>query len=372
MIITCAVFRGPRKRATEDTTSARELSHTGIVLTRPLSHLLHSSSQLLTSEVGHTISARDTVGLPCVPCFKSVHSSVMPCSVFPKPMSSAKMHPAPAKSRRPSTHSNMNRTPSRWCGRRNRTSAWSTSIRGLSVSVAFAGLSSHSTRGSIPGGRGSTPSGAEAPAPPSIGGASARGRPGAAALAVLPHGTNRLRAARRRASSAECPAAAPANGARNGRASTAATSWHFSPLTIGFRATVSEPESIAWTLRALSSACDSTTGSSSSAAAAAASKSPSEHASEPVSESDAAKSDSEASDMVRGRVSLDSGETPRRRAAGCPDSRGSKRARGGGERSRLQRKSTDDAASGFALRSRGGPRVRRSVARARPALLATM
>ena len=372
MIITCAVFRGPRKRATEDTTSARELSHTGIVLTRPLSHLLHSSSQLLTSEVGHTISARDTVGLPCVPCFKSVHSSVMPCSVFPKPMSSAKMHPAPAKSRRPSTHSNMNRTPSRWCGRRNRTSAWSTSIRGLSVSVAFAGLSSHSTRGSIPGGRGSTPSGAEAPAPPSIGGASARGRPGAAALAVLPHGTNRLRAARRRASSAECPAAAPANGARNGRASTAATSWHFSPLTIGFRATVSEPESIAWTLRALSSACDSTTGSSSSSAAAAASKSPSEHASEPVSESDAAKSDSEASDMVRGRVSLDSGETPRRRAAGCPDSRGSKRARGGGERSCLQRKSTDDAASGFALRSRGGPRVRRSVARARPALLATM
>ena len=168
----------------------------------------------------------------------------------------------------------------------------------------------------------------------------------------------------------------PRGGARerraNGRASTAATSWHFSPLTIGFRATVSEPESIAWTLRALSSACDSTTGSSSSSAAAAASKSPSEHASEPVSESDAAKSDSEASDMVRGRVSLDSGETPRRRAAGCPDSRGSKRARGGGERSRLQRKSTDDAASGFALRSRGGPRVRRSVARARPALLATM
>ena len=39
-----------------------------------------------------------------------------------------------------------------------------------------------------------------------------------------------------------------------------------------------------------------------------------------------------------------------------PRLRGSKRARGGGERSCLQRKSTDDAASGFALRSRGGAR----------------
>ena len=366
MIITCAVFRGPRKRATEDTTSARELSHTGIVFTRPFSHLLHSSSQLLTSEVGQTISALCTVGLPSTPCLKSVHRSVMPCSVFPRPMSSAKMHPAPSKSRKPSTHSNMNFTPSRWCGRKNLTSMWSTSIFGLSVSfgfasgsfesafTAFSGLSSHSTKGSTPGGRGSS-AGSAFPAPSApIGDANARGFPGAATFVVLPHGTNRLRAARRRASSAECPAVAPAKGARNGRASTAAASWHLSPLTIGLRATVSEPESIAWTLRALSSACDSTTGSSSSSAAAAASKSDSEHASEPASESDSAKSDSEASDMVRGRRS-DSDSRRANRGAQIRAIQTRARRCGRGGRPRLRRKTTDDAASGFASRSRGGP-----------------
>jgi hypothetical protein len=44
-----------------------------------LSHLLHSSSQLLTREVGHTISARFMVGVPSVPWLSSVHSSEMPC-----------------------------------------------------------------------------------------------------------------------------------------------------------------------------------------------------------------------------------------------------------------------------------------------------
>ena len=217
--------------------------------------------------------------------------------------------------------------------------------------------------------------GSEAPAPPGAPkGATARGRPGAAALVVLPHGTKRLRAARRRASSAECPAAAPANGARNGRASTAATSWHFSPLTIGFRATVSEPESIAWTLRALSSACDSTTGSSSSAAAAAASKSSSEHASEPVSESEPAKSDSEASDMVRGRVGHRLCRLREDERRGVPRfARFKTRARRCGRdgRPRVRRKLTDDAEGGFARRSRGGPRVRGSVVRPRLKLLAT-
>lgn len=97
---------------------------------------------------------------------------------------------------------------------------------------------------------------AKAPAP--------TGRPSVATLTLEPQGTKRRREASRRASSAECPAAAPAKGARKGAASTAATSWHFRPVTMGLRVTWREPEIIAWTLRALISAWESTTGSSSS------------------------------------------------------------------------------------------------------------
>ena len=112
-IITCAVFRGLRNRLTLLMTSARLDSQMGSVFTRPLSHLLHSSSQLLTRLVGHTMSARFAVGVPSRPWQSSVHSRVIPCRVFPRPMSSARMHPFPSKSRNPITHSNMNFTPSR-------------------------------------------------------------------------------------------------------------------------------------------------------------------------------------------------------------------------------------------------------------------
>ena len=366
MIITCAVFRGPRKRATEDTTP-RALAHGPIVLTRPLSHLLHCMSQLLTSEVGHTISARDTVGLPCVPCFKSVHSSVMPCSVFPKPMSSAKMHPAPAKSRRPSTHSNMNRTPSRWCGRRNRTSAWSTFDPGLECVCGVRGLSSHSTRGSIPGGRARPP---QAPAARRRASA-ARGQraPGANRVgrAQDATATNRLRAARRRASSAKCLAAAPARP-RNGRehqgdgvAEEAAASP--SASVQGERA-----GELAWTLRALSALPARSPRRARDARAAAASKSrrQSTHLSGGVrggggvSDSEAATWCADAS--VSTRVRLRGDERP----LAAQTLRGVHLARArGGERSRLQRKSTDDAASGFALRCARGSLASAGVSLAR-------
>mmetsp|Transcript_8448 Transcript_8448/g.38307 ORF Transcript_8448/g.38307 Transcript_8448/m.38307 type:complete len:237 (-) Transcript_8448:369-1079(-) len=63
-----------------------------------------------------------TTGFPAIgPCFKSVHSSAITCSVLPMPISCARRHPlwvepeAPPR-RKPTTHSYMNLTPSLWCG----------------------------------------------------------------------------------------------------------------------------------------------------------------------------------------------------------------------------------------------------------------
>ena len=98
------------------------------------------------------------------------------------------------------------------------------------------------------------------------------------------------------------------NGARNGAARTAATSWHRRPATADARDVVSEPLSIARTLRALSSACESTTGRSSSssdpasAAAASAAKSASESDPDAASESSepSAANEGSESDMTNG------------------------------------------------------------------------
>ena len=67
-----------------------------------------------------------TTGFPAIgPCFKSVHSSAITCSVLPMPISCARRHPlwvepeAPPR-RKPTTHSYMNLTPSLWCGLRCR------------------------------------------------------------------------------------------------------------------------------------------------------------------------------------------------------------------------------------------------------------
>jgi hypothetical protein len=49
------------------------------------------------------------------PCLSKVQMSVMACRVFPRPISSAKMHPRPGPFK-PIVHSYMNFTPSRWWG----------------------------------------------------------------------------------------------------------------------------------------------------------------------------------------------------------------------------------------------------------------
>jgi hypothetical protein len=86
------------------------------------SHFRNSAPQLRTSDAGHTTTALRAAGDPLGPCFSSVHSSAITCSVLPMPISCASRHPkcgAPvcASRRRPQTASYMNRTPSRWCGR---------------------------------------------------------------------------------------------------------------------------------------------------------------------------------------------------------------------------------------------------------------
>ena len=255
------------------------------------------------------MSAREAVGAPSrvMPWRRSVQRSVIPWRVFPRPMSSARMHPSPAKSRRPMTHSNMNLTPSRWCGRRNRTSARSTDTGGRRSLSESSAASSHRTRGSTPGGKGSSEAASRegsGPGAAGVGRAKGFGAP-------LPHGTKRRRIARRRWSSADGPAGrseAPLNGARNGAARTAATSWHRRPATADARDVVSEPLSIARTLRALSSACESTTGRSSSSsdpaasAAASAAKSASESDPDAASESSepSAANEGSESDMTNG------------------------------------------------------------------------
>lgn len=55
-------------------------------------------------------------GLARGPCLSRVHMSVMHCSVLPKPISSAMIHPHAFSIRTPVTHSYMNCTPSRWWG----------------------------------------------------------------------------------------------------------------------------------------------------------------------------------------------------------------------------------------------------------------
>ena len=278
-------------------TSARFASQMGIVRTFPLSHLIHSSSQFATSEVGQTMSARLATGPPSrvMPCLSKVQRSVMPCKVLPRPMSSARMHPCPSNPRSPMTHSNTNFTPSRWCGRRNLTSMLSTETGGSSL--PSASTPSHSTKGSTPGGSssGTSSAGFDRPRLRLPGPASPSGRPGWAMFEFDPHGTNRRRAARRRASSAECPAVAPAKGARKGCASTAATFWHCNPRTMGLRCTSRLPLSMACTFARLISACDMMTGSSSSSSCSTASSSKSSSLSSAAEEG----SGSSESDIAR-------------------------------------------------------------------------
>lgn len=59
-----------------------------------MSHLRHSLSQLLTRLVGQTMITRLAIGVPPragAPFCSSVHSSATPCSVLPRPISSARM-----------------------------------------------------------------------------------------------------------------------------------------------------------------------------------------------------------------------------------------------------------------------------------------
>lgn len=57
----------------------------------------HSWSQLLTRLVGHTITIRLASGFPGEnPCFKTVHSSVMPCNVLPRPCKAHHIHKSPS------------------------------------------------------------------------------------------------------------------------------------------------------------------------------------------------------------------------------------------------------------------------------------
>jgi hypothetical protein len=76
------------------------------------SHFWHSESQLPTREVGHTMMMCLATGLPpnsgC-PELSSVHSSAMPCSVLPSPMSSARMQPATKQCSEAELHSLVSR-----------------------------------------------------------------------------------------------------------------------------------------------------------------------------------------------------------------------------------------------------------------------
>lgn len=94
----------------------------------PIHFLFSSLSQLVTRETGHATIECVTAGLPSavMPCVMSVHRIVIDCSVLPRPMSSARMQPHPAYSRKPMRQSNRNCVPSRWCARRYRQSFGST------------------------------------------------------------------------------------------------------------------------------------------------------------------------------------------------------------------------------------------------------
>ena len=101
--------------------------------------LLSSDSQLVTSETGHATIVCVTAGCPSavIPCVITVHSTAIDCSVFPSPMSSARMQPAPSYSRSPITQSKQNCTPSRWCGRSHRHRKPSTSTGAATGAFGF-------------------------------------------------------------------------------------------------------------------------------------------------------------------------------------------------------------------------------------------
>ena len=68
-------------------TSSREDSHSGRVRTLPLSHLVHSESQLETREVGQHMMMRRAKGVPpraSWPLFKRVQRRAMPWRVLPR------------------------------------------------------------------------------------------------------------------------------------------------------------------------------------------------------------------------------------------------------------------------------------------------
>ena len=78
-----------------------------IVLTAPgPSHLTNSLSQFLTKEHGQTTMIRLAVGsrLDVMDVLSKVYMRQTDWSVFPRPISSARMHPCPLNSLSPMTH----------------------------------------------------------------------------------------------------------------------------------------------------------------------------------------------------------------------------------------------------------------------------
>mmetsp|Transcript_16256 Transcript_16256/g.49082 ORF Transcript_16256/g.49082 Transcript_16256/m.49082 type:complete len:201 (-) Transcript_16256:74-676(-) len=119
------------KEANVPATWAAPATATAMYLHLPLSHLSNSAPQFLTREAGHTTRAFRHAGLPrWPPCVRSVQTTATDWSVFPSPMSSARMQPQPLKPFRPMRQSKRNWTPIRWCSRRTReTSASATTWR---------------------------------------------------------------------------------------------------------------------------------------------------------------------------------------------------------------------------------------------------
>mmetsp|Transcript_9754 Transcript_9754/g.59246 ORF Transcript_9754/g.59246 Transcript_9754/m.59246 type:complete len:239 (-) Transcript_9754:303-1019(-) len=79
-------------------------------------HLRHSLAQLLHKEEGHTIIARRMAGFPLGPPLSMVWIRDRAWRVFPRPISSARMHPLMDAFFSPMVHWYMNATPSIWCG----------------------------------------------------------------------------------------------------------------------------------------------------------------------------------------------------------------------------------------------------------------
>ena len=117
---------------------------------------MHSASQFATNDVGQTMTTFFTVGFwsSSMLVFNKVHIKAIACSVFPKPISSAKIQPAPSNPRKPITHSYKNDTPSRWCGRNHLVNMLSTFTAGNELFASSLSLSSscHNTNSSTPSG----------------------------------------------------------------------------------------------------------------------------------------------------------------------------------------------------------------------------